>query len=120
MNTQKVFAKMLKAKASGKDVTVVADYPNAKEILKYILIMPDTYINDIEIASPDWKGYGEPYIINLGTDNGVYCQPAIYEDGSIARGSGLYYIDIVAIGTYLPEDFVLEGESQIKLVGGDD
>ena len=120
MNTQKVFAKMLKAKARGKDVTVVTDYPNAKEILKYILVMPDTYINDIEIASPDWKGYDEPYIINLGTDNGVYCQPAIYEDGSIARGGSLYYIDVVAIGTYLPEDFVLEGESQIKLVGGDD
>ena len=33
MNTQKVFAKMLKAKASGKDVTVVTDYSNAKEIL---------------------------------------------------------------------------------------
>jgi hypothetical protein len=34
LNTQKVFSKMLKEKASGKDVPIVTDYPNAKEILK--------------------------------------------------------------------------------------
>lgn len=111
---------MLKAKASGKDVSVVTDYPNAKEILKYILTMPDTYIVDVEIASPEWKGYCDPYLIEFSADGSVYFQPVVYEGGIIARGGGLYYIDVVAIGTYLPEDFVLEGESKIKLVGGDD
>ena len=118
MNTEKVFAKLLKAKANKKDVTLITDYVNAKEILKYALCMPDTYIVDVKISDPEWENYDSAYSITFGIDGDIYCQPTIYEDGKIARGGGLCYIDANAIIGYKPDDFVLPGESEIKLIGG--
>ena len=121
MNIEKVFARMLKAKAKGVDVSVVTDYENAKELIKYVLTMPDTYIVDIECNTPEWKGYDDPYTIALCADGGLFCEPSVREDGGIGRGAGLYLIDVVAIGEYLPSDFVLDDPStEIKLIGGDD
>ena len=121
MNIEKVFARMLKAKAKGVDVSVVTDYENAKELIKYALAMPDTYIVDIEIGEVLWKGYGDVYTLNLGSDGSIYCEPSVRENGGIGRGAGLYLIDVVAIGEWLPSDFVLDDPStEIKLIGGDD
>ena len=121
MNIEKVFARMLKAKAKGVDVSVVTDYENTKELIKYALAMPDTYIVDIEIGEILWKGYGDVYTLNLGSDGSIYCEPSVRENGGIGRGAGLYLIDVVAIGEWLPSDFVLDDPStEIKLIGGDD
>lgn len=120
MNNEKVFARMLKAKAKGVDVSVVTDYENAKEIIKYALVMPDTYLVDIECNTPEWKGYDDPYTITLCADGSLYCEPSVREDGGIGRGAGLYLIDVIAIGEYLPSDFVLDDPStEIKLIGGE-
>ena len=120
MNTEKVFAKMLKAKSGGKDVSVITTAINAKELIKYSLSLPDTYIADIEIGEPMWKGYNEAYLVDLCSNGAVYAQPAILENGTIARGEGLYLIDVFAIGEHLPEDFVLDSEETIiKLIGGE-
>ncbi len=120
MNNEKVFARMLKAKAKGVDVSVVTDYENAKEIIKYALAMPDTYIIDVEIGDALWKGYADPYTVSLCADGGLYCEPSVREDGGIGCGAGLYLIDVIAIGEYLPSDFVLDDPStEIKLIGGE-
>ena len=120
MNTHKVFSKIIKAKSQGRDVSVITDYANAKEILKLVLSLPDTYIKNIEIADELWDNYYDPYLIDICSEGGIYCQPAVLKNGSIAQGEGLYYIDVLAIGEYLPDDFVIEGENtKIKLVGGD-
>lgn len=117
MNVQKLFAKMLKANCKNIDVTAIIDYKNAQELLKYLLTYPSTYIISIEIAQSEWKGYDGAYLITLGDDNSIYCQPAIIEStGEPARGAGLFYIDTNAIGEHLPEDFVLSQESEIKLI----
>ena len=119
MNTEKVFAKMLKAHSRGECVSLVTDYENAKEIAKFIMSMPNTYIEDFQLAREDWDGYADPWLLSFGEDGDIWCQKAVFDNGCIAKGDGLYFIDTVAIGSYLPEDFVLEGEAKIKLIGGD-
>ena len=117
MDVQKVFAKMIKANAKGIDVTTITDYWNGKELIKYLLSYPTITICNIEIMEYDWKHYDDVYIIALGTDNKLYCSPAIIEaTGTVARGAGLHYIDINAIGKRSPEDFVIENEATIKVV----
>lgn len=119
MNTEKVFAKMLKAKSNGTDVSVVTNYANTKKLFKYFLSLPDTYIVDVEIGEVEWRGYDGAYLLDLCADGGIYVQPAILDNGSVARGEGLYFIDVSAIGEHLPEDFVFESEETvIKLIGG--
>lgn len=119
MNTEKVFAKMLKAHSKGECATLVTNYENAKEIAKLIIAMPNTYIVDFQLTREDWDGYADPWLLSYGEEGDIWCQKAVLDNGRIARGGGLYFIDTAAIGSYLPEDFVLEGESKIKLVGGD-
>lgn len=120
MNTQKVFSKVIKANSEGKDVSVITNYTNSTELLKYILSMPNTHIVSIDIADELWDNYYDPYLIDLSANGDVYCQPVVFTDGQIAAGEGLYFIDVLAIGEYLPEDFVIKGENtKIKLIGGE-
>lgn len=120
MNLAKVFSKILKAHAQGKLVSVVTDYENAKDLLKYIMSLPDARISNVEIADEAWNGYANAYLISFDDDGSVFCQKAIAENGDAIRGGGLYLIDTVAIGAHLPEEFVLDGEGcKIKLIGGD-
>ena len=120
MNTQKIFSKIIKANSNGNDVSVITGYSNAKKLLKYVLSMPETYIVDIELAEEEFNGYCDPYLIDISAKGGVYCQPVVLGNGKIAKGEGLYFIDILSIGEYLPEDFVIDGENtKIKLIGGD-
>lgn len=119
MNTEKVFAKILKAHSKGETVTLVTDYKNAREIAKLIISMPDTYIENFQLGSAEYDGYCDPWLLSYGEDGDIWCQKAIFENGKIARGDGLYFIDAVAIGSYLPEDFVLDGDAKIKLIGGE-
>jgi hypothetical protein len=119
MNTTKVFAKMLKVHSKGECVSLVTDYENAKDIAKLIISMPNTYIEDFQLSREDYDGYCDPWLLSYGEEGDVCCQKAVLNNGHIARGGGLYFIDTVAIGSYLPEDFVLDGEAKIKLIGGD-
>lgn len=120
MNLTKVFSKILKAHAQGRLVSVVTDYENAKNLLKYILTLPEAFLENIELAGEVWNGYADAYLISLDDDGSVFCQKAIAEDGEPVRGGGLYLIDTLAIGAHLPEEFVLDGEDcKIKLIGGE-
>lgn len=117
MNIQKTFSRIVKANANGKDVTVVTDYDNAKDLLKYVLSIPDTSVASIELSAPEWHGYDDAYLLSINSDGTVYCEEAVLESGAIAKGEGLYLIDVLAIGENLPEDFVLDTENtQIKLI----
>lgn len=119
MNTEKVFAKMLKAHSKGECVSLVTDYENAKEIAKFIISMPDTCIENFQLSSAEWDGYCDPWLLSYGEEGDIWCQKAVLDNGKIAKGGGLYFIDTVAIGSYLPEDFVLDGEAKIRLIGGE-
>ena len=119
MNTQKVFAKMLKAHSKGETVTIVTDYENAREVAKLIMSMPNAYIENFQLSSAEWDGYCDPWLLSYGEEGDIWCRKAVLDNGHIAKGDGLYFIDTVAIGSYLPEDFVLDGEAKIKLIGGE-
>ena len=66
MNTEKVFAKMLKAHSKGECISLVTDYENAKEIAKLIMSMPDTYIEDFQLTREDYDGYADPWLLTYG------------------------------------------------------
>ena len=119
MNTIKVFAKMLKAHSKGECVALVTNYENAREVAKLIIAMPNAYIENFQLSSVEWDNYCDPWILSYGEEGDIWCQKAVLDNGHIAKGGGLYFIDTGAIGSYLPEDFVLEGEAKIKLIGGD-
>ena len=109
MNTEKVFAKMLKAHSKGECVSLVTDYENAKEIAKLIISMPDTFIESFQLSSAECDGYCDPWLLIYGEEGDVWCQKAILDSGVVAEGEGTYIIDTSAIGSRVPEDFVLSG-----------
>lgn len=119
MNIKKIFAKMVKAYSKDKDVVVVTSFDNSKDILKYLLSMPDTYVAQIIATSRDYDGYDGAFITNLDANGAIWCEPAMI-DGSVLRSSGLIYVDADSIGDHAPEEFGIVGESKIKIVGGDD
>lgn len=109
MNTEKVFAKMLKIHSKGECATLVTDYENAKKIAKLIMSMPDTYIEDFQLSREDYDGYSDPWLLTYGEEGDIWCQKAILNSGAVAKGEGAYIIDTSAIGSRVPEDFVLGG-----------
>lgn len=40
----------------------------------------------------------------------IWTQKAYFEDGRIARGNGVYLIDVTSIGAHKPEEFLINGE----------
>jgi hypothetical protein len=113
MNTEKVFAKMLKAHSKGECVSLVTDYENAREIAKLIMSMPDSYIEDFQLTREECDGYADPWLLTYGEDSDIWCQKAVLENGHIAKGEGAYIIDTSAIGSRVPEDFVLGGTIKV-------
>lgn len=113
MNTEKVFAKMLKIHSKGECVSLVADYENAKEVAKLIMSMPDTYIEDFQLSREDYDGYADPWLLSYGEEGDIWCQKAILGNGVVAKGEGAYIIDTSAIGSRVPEDFVLGGTIKV-------
>ncbi len=109
MNTEKVFAKILKAHSKGECVSLVTDYENAKEIAKLIISMPETYIESFQLSSAKCDGYADPWLLTYGEEGDIWCQKAILDSGIVAKGEGAYIIDTSAIGSRVPEDFVLDG-----------
>lgn len=113
MNTKKAFAKMLKIHSKGECVSLVTDYENAKEIAKLIISMPDTYIEDFQLSREDYDGYADPWLLSYGEEGDIWCQKAILDNGVVAKGEGAYIIDTSAIGSRVPEDFVLGGTIKV-------
>lgn len=109
MNTEKVFAKMLKAHSKGECVSLITDYENAREIAKLIMSMPDTFIESFQLSSAECDGYDNPWLLTYGEEGDIWCQKAILDSGIVAKGEGAYIIDASAIGSRVPEDFVLDG-----------
>ena len=100
-------------------VCLQATNDKAKKILKKFLSLPDTTINGIELSPPEWDGYDEAWLIDVGIDKEVFCQKAINinGDGMPFRGAGYYIIDESAIGEFKPKDFVFSPDSStIKVV----
>ena len=118
MKPKKIFKKMIKEHDLGNEVTYVSTYENVRAVAKMLCSQPDTCIESITIEPPDWAGYDKVYILTLSSDNLIWVQKAYFDNGNIARSDGVCYIDIDAIGDAKPEDFVLEGESTVKLMGG--
>lgn len=119
MNIKKIFAKMVKAYSKDEDVVVITSFDNAKDILKHLLSMPDTYAAQIIATPRDYDGYDGAFITNLDTDGAVWCEPAMIDD-RVLRSGGLIYVDTDSIGDHMPDEFGIRGESKIKIVGGDD
>lgn len=113
MNTEKVFAKMLKAHSKGECVSLITDYENAREIAKLIMSMPDTFIESFQLSSAESDGYSDPWLLSYGEEGDIWCQKAVLDNGKIARGDGIYIIDTSAIGSRVPEDFVLGGTIKV-------
>lgn len=113
MNTTKVFAKMLKAHSKGECVSLITDYENAREIAKLIMSMPDTFIENFQLSSAESDGYSDPWLLSYGEEGDIWCQKAVLDNGKIARGDGIYIIDTSAIGSRVPEDFVLGGTIKV-------
>lgn len=117
MNVLKTFARIVKARSKGGDVTVVANLRDSTELLKYMISLPETFIASIDIACSEISGYNGAYLVSLNPDGGIFCEPAVSDiTGEVKRGGGLYLIDQTAIGEYLPEDFVLDSQ-KFKLIG---
>lgn len=113
MNTEKVFAKMLKIHSKGECVSLVTDYENAREIAKLIISMPDTFIESFQLSSAESDGYSDPWLLSYGEEGDIWCQKAVLDNGKIARGDGAYIIDTSAIGGRVPEDFTLGGTIKV-------
>lgn len=117
MNVQKVYDEMILANERHIDVTTITGYENARTLLKYLISYPTYYIENIEIAPYEWKNYDDSYIVCLGSEGAVYCQPAIIQNTNKPyRGSGLHLIDTEYLRGHAPSDFVLDLEPEIRLV----
>lgn len=112
MNTQKVFAKMVKTHSKEETAVFVSDYRNIKEVAKMLIAMPDSYLETFELRDD----HENPISLTYDKDGGVWCQNAIYEGGRVARSEGTCYVDTNCLGEISPEEFVLEGEGNVKIL----
>ena len=115
MNTEKVFAKMVKFHSKGEPVTLVTDYENAKVVAKFLLAMPNTFIEAFALWDELQDGYGKAWLLSLCENGAVYCEKAFFDNGGIAQGDGNYIIDTNAIGDAIPSDFVLSDSKVITI-----
>lgn len=121
MNIERTFARVLKAHAKGEDVTVVTNYARAAILLKYILAYPDTHVCCLELESVEADGYSQAFLLSLDADGTVFCEKAISSiTGEVKCGDGLYLIDVSAVGSHAPEEFLLYDGQKFKLIGGED
>lgn len=118
MNILRAFSKILKAKSKGRDITVVTEFANASELLKYALALPDTYVITLEISHERITGYKGAYLLSIDADGGIYCEPAVIEsDGRVKQGVGYFLIDKAVLSYHSADDFILEGT--YKIIGDD-
>lgn len=121
MKPKKIFKKMIKEHEAGKLVTYVSHYDNVRQVFKMLCGLPNVIIENVLIESPSSDGYEGAFLLTYSEDSTVWVQKAYFDNGSIARGTGVYLIDIASIGVHKPEEFLIEGEpeNKIKIIGGD-
>lgn len=121
MKPKKIFKKMMKEHETGRLVTYVSHYDNVRQVFKMLCGLPNIIIETISIEPPDYDGYEGAFLLTFGEDSTVWVQKAYFENGRIARGTGVYLIDIDSIGIHKPEEFLIDGEpeNKIKIIGGD-
>ena len=101
---------------TGQCVSVVCNYKKAVKILKALISLPETKIDNLELRDELWDGYYESWLITLDNNGDIYCQKAINVENDMPfRGGDYYIIDSKALHGRKPEDFCLSG-SQIKVV----
>lgn len=110
MKPKKIFKKMIKEHENENIVTYVSHYDNIRQVLKMLVTLPDTIIESVKIEPPESDGYEGAFLLTFDTDGAIWTQKAYFEDGRIARGNGVYLIDVTSIGAHKPEEFLINGE----------
>ena len=77
-----------------------------------LITMPDSYLETFELRDD----HENPILLTYDVFGGVWCQNAIYEGGRVARSEGTCYVDTNCLGEISPEEFVLEGEGNVKIL----
>ena len=72
------------------DITIVAKYEEAKEIIKELACF-DYSIVSISLRRPDWDNYTDEYLISLNSD-GIWYEPMKRNDNYIEDNSSVIYI----------------------------
>lgn len=72
------------------DISIIAKYDEAKEIIKELLCI-DYDLFSVEIKDVEYNGYDDEYIISL-YDKSVYCEPFKRATGYIHEDSTITYI----------------------------
>ena len=72
------------------DISIIAKYDEAKEIIKELLCI-DYDLFSVEIKDVEYNGYDDEYIISL-FDKSVYCEPFKRDTGYIHEDSTITYI----------------------------
>lgn len=121
MKPKKIFKKMVKEHENENIVTYVSHYDNIRQVLKMLVTLPDTIIESVRVEPPEYDGYEGAFLLTFDTDGTIWTQKAYFEDGRIARGNGVYLIDVTSIGVHKPEEFLIDGEpdNKIKIIGGE-
>ena len=112
MNVDKAFIKALKHHYNGEDVFMVGYYEDIKVLFERLVALKDTYIKNVELHDPQWKGYVEPFTLSLDSDGQIWCEESIFDNGNVGACFGYVLID-----EYIdqPERFVIDGTSYKKV-----
>lgn len=122
MKAKKIFKRMVKIHDENKSITYVSNFENVREVAKILISLPNTIIEDVHLESPEWDGYEGAFLLTFDEDNTIWIQKAYFDDGRIARGTGIYIIDNDSIGTHKPEEFLIESDiedNEIIVIGGE-
>lgn len=121
MKAKKIFKRMVKIHDKNKSITYVSNFENVREVAKILISLPNTIIEDVHLESPEWDGYEGAFLLTFDEDNTIWIQKAYFDDGRIARGNGVYLIDVTSIGVHKPEEFLIENKetNKIILIGGE-
>ena len=120
MKAKKIFKRMVKIHDKNKSITYVSNFENVREVAKILISLPNTIIEDVHLESPEWDGYEGAFLLTFDEDNTIWIQKAYFDDGRIARGTGIYIIDNDSIGTHKPEEFLIESDiedNEIIVIG---
>lgn len=104
---KKVFAKMIKNNSKDKCSVFYTSYDNARELVKMLCAMPDSYIGNITLTCAEYDGYDGLFLVNYSDENEISAQKAVFENGKIARSDGEYD------NIYLDCDFITKESAQL-------
>ena len=106
----------------GDDISIIAKYDEANEIIKALINIEDyelTSIIDFINPSIEMEGntYNGEYIISIAPDDRLFIQPFKYEDGYIDDSSTRIYVLSNCSSKVLPH---LDGDEVYEVIIGDE